>query len=273
MAVLAHTAAVQHLGLAALCVGATAVYARRWSAHSPRSTAALVSWTIAVVGFLVASSPIVEDWSGRAFTGHMVQHLILIAAVAPALVVAVDPLVVSSGPRGSHSRRLLRLLDRHWAAPAAALTFVGVLIVTHLTGVYDAALGSQLLHEGEHLVYLAAAVMLWATLRAGATRHDSAAPFARIAATLGVIAGTAVLGLVLVTATRPLIPTYTAQQGFDGALSDQRTAGAVMWIGGMLTSLPLLVLAFWRWATHEQAAAERRERFTDGSSRAGRGAC
>ena len=48
-----------------------------------------------------------------------------------------------------------------------ALAFVGVLLVTHLTGIYDTALRSQLLHEGEHAAYLVTAALLWAALAKG----------------------------------------------------------------------------------------------------------
>ena len=272
MALLAHTDPLQHLAFATLCLAATGAYALRWSRDTRRSAAALWCWAVAVVGALGATLPAVESWAQRSFTGHMVQHLVLITIVAPALVIALGPL--GRHRRHVHRRWQRNVVDGPWAAPAAALAFVGVLLVTHLTGIYDTALRSRLLHEGEHAAYLVTAAVLWAALREGATRRHAAAPFARIAAVLGVIAGTAILGLVLATASEPLISTYSTHNGFDRALDDQRTAAAVMWIGGMMTSLPLLVLAFWRWAAHEEATARRLEQLTDSAasrpSRSGR---
>jgi putative membrane protein len=270
IALLAHPDPVQHLAFAALCLAATGAFARRWSSDARRSAAALWWWAIAVVGALGATVPAVESWAQRSFTGHMVQHLVLISIVAPALVIAVGPLMRSRRRGRRHWQRTV--VDGPWVAPAAALAFVGVLLVTHLTGIYDTALRSRFLHEGEHVAYLVTAALLWAALREGATRRHAAAPFARIAAILGVIAGTAILGLVLATASEPLISTYSARNGFDRALDDQRTAAALMWIGGMMTSLPLLVLAFWRWAVHEEATARRLEQLTDNAaSRPGSG--
>jgi len=272
MTMLAHTDPLQHGIVAASCLAATVAYVRRWSADPRRPTLALWCWGTAVAVTLVATLPAVEEWAERSFTGHMVQHLLLIVVVAPAAVVALEPIVRRHRGRGPRHRFARRTLDRTWAAPSAALLFVGVLLVTHLTGIYDAALRSQPIHEAEHVAYLAAAVLLWAALRSGATRRDPAAPFARIAASMGVIVGMAVLGLVLVTASEPLIPTYTTHYGVDGALADQRRAAALMWVSGMLTSLPLLVTAFWRWATHEEATARRREQLARSDGRPGSGA-
>lgn len=256
---LAHADPIQHTVVVAICLSGTIAYAWWWSTAARRARRAMISWAVAVFGVLVATMPTVEDWSERSFSGHMVQHLLLIAVVAPAFVVALEPVVF----RRHRARRPHRALDRPWAAPVAAAMFVGTLLVSHLTGIYDAALGSQPLHEIEHLAYLVTAIALWVALRSGATRRDAAAPFGRIVAILGVIAGMAVLGLVLATAAEPLMPTYAAHQGVDAALRDQRRAAALMWIGGMLTTLPLLVLAFWRWAAHEEAAARRTEHLLD----------
>lgn len=259
----AHSAPIQHGVVIAICLTGTVAYAVRWSSDPGRRRSGLVCWALAVGGILVATMPAIEAGAERSFTAHMVQHLLLIAVVAPALVIALEPATTRWWRSGPRVRKALRLLDRPWASSVAASMFVGTLIVTHLTGIYDAALGSQVVHEAEHLAYLTTAMVLWWTLRAGATRRDIAAPFGRIAASLGVIAGTAVLGLVLVTADAPLISTYIAQQGVEDALADQRRAAALMWVGGMLTTLPLLVLAFWRWASYEESTTRRAEQLLE----------
>ena len=79
----------------------------------------------------------------------------------------------------------------------------------------------------------------------------------------GVIAGSAFLGVILLAATEPLMPTYDARLGADRALDDQRTAAAIMWVTGMLTTLPLLVVAVWRWASAEERIARRAEALAD----------
>ena len=62
------------------------------------------------------------------------------------------------------------------------------------------------------------------------------------------------------------MPTYEARLGVDGALDDQRSAAAIMWVTGMLTTLPLLVAAVWRWASTEQRVARRAEALADAAA-------
>ena len=82
---------------------------------------------------------------------------------------------------------------------------------------------------------------------------------ARVGSVFGVIAGGAMLAVILMAATEPLMPTYEARLGVADALDDQRSAAAIMWVTGMFTTLPLLVAAVWRWASTEQRIAERAE--------------
>ena len=41
----------------------------------------------------------------------------------------------------------------------------------------------------------------------------------------------------------------------------------MMWVTGMLTTLPLLVLAVWRWAATEERVARRAEALADAARR------
>jgi putative membrane protein len=94
----------------------------------------------------------------------------------------------------------------------------------------------------------------------------SAAGPARVAGVFAVIAGSALLGVVLLTASMPLMDTYAERLGESRALDDQRAAASLMWVGGMALSLPLLLTAFWRWASAEQRATETAERLTSSAA-------
>jgi hypothetical protein len=135
------------------------------------------------------------------------------------------------------------------------LVFVTVLFATHLTSLYDRALHDRLLHEVEHLAYLAGAVLAWAAVVVG-RRSGSVA---RMGAVFGIGVGGAVLGMALVSAREPLIPTYVDRLGPAEALADQQAAAALMWVTGMATTLPLLVIAVWRWASAEERITRRAE--------------
>ncbi len=101
--------------------------------------------------------------------------------------------------------------------------FLVVMFATHLTPIYDDALGNRWLHESEHAAYLLSACAMWAAV-VGVRRTGAAA---RVAVVYGVIALSSFLGLILMASARPLMPTYEARLGFDRALSDQRSAAAL----------------------------------------------
>ena len=135
------------------------------------------------------------------------------------------------------------------------MVFVLVLFVSHLTSVYDRALGNRLIHELEHAAYLGASVLLWSAVMG----HGRAASVARVGIAFAVGAAGSVLGIALLSASEPLIPTYERRLGISDALADQRTAATIMWIGGMVTTVPLLLVAVWRWASAEERTTRRAE--------------
>ncbi len=257
---IAHASVPEHLmvlSVAALGLGA---YGMGWRRLPNAQVSRLASWSAGVIVAVSATSPPLERWADESFTGHMVQHLLLIIA-APPLFVAARPI--------STLRRLLpppgrfeRVCSRWWhrfGSIVAPACFVSVLFGTHLTPVYDAALRSRILHDAEHLAFLASAVAIWAVVSAPMT----SGALGRVLAAFSVIAGSAVLGIVLTSADRPLIDTYVERLGRAAALRDQRDAASLMWIGGMALGLPLIMTAVWRWAALEDRIARRSEALQD----------
>jgi putative membrane protein len=139
-----------------------------------------------------------------------------------------------------------------WLAPAL---FLVTLYVTHLTDIYDAALRNPLLHDVEHLAYVGTACALWSV----ATSRGRASSPRRVGAVFAVIGGSALLWVVVLSATTPLVPTYARELGVEAAIDDQRGAASLMWVGGMAVTLPLLIVSVWRWAAAEERIAERVE--------------
>ena len=260
---LAHTSPLAHGAFIAACCAALAVYGIAWLAATRRSLVRLWSWAGGLVALAVATAPTVEAWSARSFTGHMVQHLVMIVVAAPLLVLSrpVATMAALWSPRWFHSSAHRRSASwwRRSGPLVAPAAFLATLYITHLTGIYDAALTNQVLHDAEHLAYVATACGLWAVVtasgRVGAPR--------RVGAVFGVIGGSALLGVILLSATTPLIPTYVAELGTQGALDDQRAAASLMWVGGMAITLPLLIVSVWRWAAAEERVAQRSEAVRD----------
>lgn len=258
---LAHTSPIEHAVLVAAGVIAVSCYGWAWLRSPPTSRASwrLWSWAAGVSVLAVSTSPPLERIAQESFTGHMVQHLLMIVIAAPLIVVARPVRTIRGGIAGARptaSERAVARWWRSWGPVLAPAAFVGVLYVTHLTTIYDDALRNRVVHDAEHVAYFATALALWAIVRSAGR---ASAP-ARVGAVFAVIAGSALLGVVLLTVSAPLIDTYAESLGPSDALDDQRAAASLMWVGGMALTLPLLITAVWRWAAAEQRAAERAER-------------
>ena len=248
---IAHATATSDWFLASAGVVAVAVHAALVGGSRWRATA-LFGLGVAVV--ITATSPPIDHAADRTFTGHMVQHLLLIVVAAPALAAGLAGAWPAKLPIVHRVRSTTDV-----ALFGATISFVTVLVATHLTPLYDAAIRMSVLHDLEHSAYLGTAVWLWFVI--GWARR--AGTPTRLLAVFSVIVGTAVTGLVLLAATSPLVATYESRLGTADALADQRRAAAVMWVATMLTVVPLGLLAAWRWASTEERVARHRERLED----------
>ena len=268
MTIIAHASVAEHSAVAAGAAIAAVGYGWMWIRHPTSSPWHLVAWFAGIGALLASVIPAMEAVARRSFAGHMVQHLLMIVVAAP-LLVAARPVQTArsvgllSARATAHERSVVRWWRSNGALAGAGL-FIVTLYVTHLTAIYDDALTNRFVHDAEHLAYVGSAVALWAALR-GRSRQ---AATARIGAVFAVIAASALLGVVLLSASSPLVPTYDALLGSSDALRDQRVAASLMWIGGMATTLPLLIVSVWSWAAAEERVAIRAEALADARTEA-----
>lgn len=207
---------------------------------------------IAAAGALaVAFSPRIDRLADVSFEWHMVQHLLLLFVVPP-LLLAGAPLEWFarhlSRPQAIAFTHVLR------SAPVRALTFpplclavyVFALWITHLTPLYDAALGNAALHMAEHALYLFAGLLFWLPVIGVPPLTPVSYP-AKLLYLFLAMPQCAFLGAALYNARAPLYPHYVRVESFDGALADQANAAASMWIcGGLLVFIVMLcVVAAW----------------------------
>ena len=205
----------------------------------------MLAAAVAFVALGVALCDAVHAFGHTLFTAHMAQHLLLVSIAAPALLLA-DPFgVVLWGLPGGLRRVVGRALAPHTlvrrtAASATRMTvtwplYVLVLWLWHLPGPYDAALRSGPLHDLEHVLFFAAALLFWWPVVGRAPRlAPPAHPAARIAyLVLGALSNGA-LGLILSTRDAPLYAAYT--------LDDQSRGGVLMWTVGSAVDMAAVLL-------------------------------
>jgi putative membrane protein len=262
--VIGHSSYVDHALLTLLVVAAASGYAAGWATTRRRQLGRLVAAGGAAVMLIAATSPPFERLADRSFAWHMVQHLVLLAVVAPAIVAARPVATLSEASTAAHHWRTslpARTLRRTGIAARTAVALV-ILLAVHVGDAYDAALDHRLAHDAQHLAFVVAGCLMWSISLEPAVRR---AP-ERIAAAFAGSATLTVLSLWLLALDSPLSAHYTARVGAEAALDDQRTGAGVMWVGMISLTLPLLLVAVWQWAATEQRVAERTEAILDGRS-------
>ena len=230
----------------------------RGSSSSPRDEwrhRAFVS-ALGVTAFALLSP--LEAMSHALASAHMVQHVLLLVVAAPLFAFSAP---ASTLLRGAHVsvrrmpsrvRRTLRvrrpLLDL-FAHPVAVLFFyVGTLWFWHGATVYDATVGSELVHAIEHASFVVAGILFWRVVLGG--RSGRRVPGG---AALLLVFGAA-MASVLLSALMTFAPTSwygayaqtTATWGPD-PLTDQQLAGAIMWVPSGLLYVGAALLVFRSW--------------------------
>ncbi|MGH3770562.1 MAG: cytochrome c oxidase assembly protein [Pseudonocardiaceae bacterium] len=231
--------------LAGLAVAGYLMAARRraratGSSWPPRAT---VSWLAGVAVLLVSVHSGIEVYGHALLWVHMIQHLLLIMVV-PVLLIWGQP--IRLGWRRAPSGRLARWLT----FPVLTLgLYTGVLVVTHLTGFSELMATQPWAHHLEQVLYLLSGYLLFLPL-AGSEASPWPVPHVVRFALLGLAMGADTLvGVALMLTGQPLAPsTALMRPGWGPSLlGDQNSAGAIMWVGGdvLMMLLMLAVVAQW----------------------------
>jgi putative copper resistance protein D len=217
---------------------------------------------LAVLGVALLSP--VATYDGTLFSVHMAQHLLLTMVAAPLLVLGTPvSLLVRAVGRPGH-RRVMRVLH---SGPVRLLThpliawlgFAAVMWGSHFSGLYEAALESEAVHVGEHLLYLVAAMLFWwPVVGLDPSRWRMPHPL-RIGYLFLQVPVNTFLALAIYSSGRILYPHYAASGRAWGPspLDDQHLGGAIMWVAGDLLFLTATGLALAAWMRHEDIVTAR----------------
>jgi cytochrome c oxidase assembly factor CtaG len=259
----------------AVLLGLGALYAVGWTrlrrshpalAPAWRLTAYLGGLATVAISLLSALHALAE----RSFTAHMVQHQLLLMVAAPALLLGNPfPYTVWGLPaavrralqgflvEGSPVRRALRALT--WP-PVAGLLYASTLWVWHWPPAWEAALRSWWIHDLEHLTFFGTAALFWWPLINPAPRargrRGGLYYGVRIAYLVVATAQNTLLGAILSLTERVLYPSYAlgAERLGMSPLEDQALGGGIMWSGGHMYLVAILVLV---WQALDSGASRR----------------
>jgi putative membrane protein len=250
-----------------LCAAAVSLYALGGHGRTGRTTrnrrwreAAFYAGVLVVA---IALEPPFDTLADTSFAMHMAQHVLLLTAAPPLLVLGrpwprlwmpFPPAVRRGAARGIARGRWsapLRLLARVLTRPPVAIAVLSAtLAVWHLPTLYDAAVASEPVHVVEHGCLVVAALLFWGPLLEAPpvrarTDHLRRAIWFALAAVPGWI-----LALVLAYAQSPLYDAYASlphRPGGLSALGDQQLAAGVMWVPGSIAYLVAFVVSVYRW--------------------------
>ncbi|MGY6631454.1 MAG: cytochrome c oxidase assembly protein [Wenzhouxiangella sp.] len=217
-----------------------------------------LGWTLLALSVV---GPI-DHWAHASLSGHMVQHMVLLA-VAPPLWLLARPIPQYMMALPLRARRVLgpwlaRLYRGTAATPVAAFLAHGLVIwLWHLPLPFQFVLVHQLIHDAVHVLFFATGLWFWWSLIAPGRLGQGSFGTATVLAVLTMM-HMGMLGALMTFAPQLLYPEHPAGfAGFD-QLSDQQLAGLLMWVPGglvyLIAGLALAVLWLKRSAETPQAA-------------------
>ncbi|MEJ7751058.1 MAG: cytochrome c oxidase assembly protein [Thermoleophilaceae bacterium] len=233
-----------------LIAGATALYLRavvvlgRRGYHVP--VAQQVAWHAGMLLTAVGLLSPIDRLGEELLSAHMAQHLLIADLAAPLLLVGLrSPVYVFLLPRPvlvalarrTGLRRFLRWLRR----PLVAVpVWILILYGWHFSFMFEAALGSDLVHALQHQSFVAGALLVWWSV-IEPKRRRLPGELWKVPYVIGARVAGMFLGMAFIILRSPAyIDTYgatTAEHGLS-PLTDQQVAG------GMMLGLDLLVMLF-----------------------------
>jgi putative membrane protein len=244
------------VGAAALfMMWALAWWRRRWRPPVGR-TMAFGAGLLTALG--AVNGPLHDLAEQALFSAHMVQHLLLMLVVPPLLLAGTPGWMIDE-----ILARLLRPLAGRRVARAvthpvsALILYAAALVVWHLPGPFERALGSAGWHALAHAVLVGAAVLAWWPVLSPSQLLPALPYGAQLLYLFVFGVPMTVVAAMITAAEQVLYPSYAAAASSLGVdpLVDQRLGGVLMWVPSGVVPLAVFTLVFFRWVAAERDEA------------------
>jgi cytochrome c oxidase assembly factor CtaG len=240
---------------------------RAHPAH-PVSRRRTAYWVAGVLVIVFALDSGFALYDTTLFSMHMIQHLLLTLIGPPLLLLAgpITLLLQASSPR-TRQRWVLPFLHarvvRVISHPVVAwILFAVVMWGSHFSPLFDAALENDWAHRLEHALYVASALLFWWPVVGPDPSPWKLRPPVRVLYVGLQMPQSTFLAVAIFMATTPLYHHYATSGRTWGptALADQQLAGGIMWVGGNLVFMVLVMLFVWVWMQDDERRAVGEDR-------------
>ena len=192
------------------------------------------------------------------FSAHMVQHLLLTLLLPPLLI---------AGTPGWMLRPLLRYtpimaVAKFVTGPIMCFTIFNLVIaIWHIPLFYNAAMDNHNIHILEHLMFMAAAVLMWWPFMSPLPELPRLSYPGQMLYCFLTSIPMSVVAVYITMADRLLYPAYAIAPRIWGITptADQQIGGLIMWIPGGIVFYAIITVIFFKWAARgedDQAAAQ-----------------
>lgn len=225
---------------------------------SPLPSRFLFHGALAIL-FLSINGPLHDLSDSYLFSAHMVQHLLLAFVVAPMLLMGVTgdmlrPLI--------RNRRVRRLAEWGLAPTRCFVIFNVVIAGWHLPPMYNYALAHHPAHIAQHLLILAASVIMWWPVLSPLPELPRLNYPGQMLYLFLLTIPMAIVSVYIAYSDGILYPMYASAPRVWGIspMDDQMMGGLIMWIPGGLFFYTVISIVFFRWnqrgAQDSQAGAQ-----------------
>jgi putative membrane protein len=197
--------------------------------------------------FFTLNGPLHDLSDFYLFSGHMVQHLILTLVVPPIMIAGTPGWmlrpVLRQATLGSMARRLT-------TTASCFVIFNVVLSLWHLPPMYNLALANHGVHIGQHLMFIAASVLMWWPLMSPLPELPRAAYPAQMLYCFLMVIPMSIISIYIAMADSLLYPAYAVAPRILGItpMQDQQYGGLIMWIPGGVFFYAVMTVVFFKWS-------------------------
>jgi putative membrane protein len=232
------------VGIAALT--ALYVWGARKVSEKPTAAQTVSFFAGLLVMFASLNGPLHDLSDDYLFSAHMVQHLLLMLVIPPLLLAGVPGSMLR--PVVTH-RRIAPIARFFTRAPITFAVFNITVAGWHLPPFYNASMAHHGVHIFEHLMFMAAAVLMWWPLLSQLPELPRLAYPAQMLYSFLISIPMTIVAVYISMADHILYPAYSAAPRIlpISPLEDQLLGGLIMWVPGGVIFVVILTVIFFRW--------------------------